>query len=267
MSNMPKSKPKRENPFINLLLNIAVPTIILMKFSGPEELGARLGLIVALLFPITYGVFDYFRIKKINFFSALGVFSILMTGGIALLELDPKYIAIKEAGIPALIAIAFLVTLKTRSPLIKLFLYNDNLLQTARIEQSLEDNGNSAAFERTFFNATAMIAASFTLSSVLNYLLAKWVVVSAPGTEAFNEELGRMMALSYPVIAIPSLILTFGILFYLVRRIMALTGLKFEQILVDMDNDSEEPQAQGDVEQPSQKQQNQAEPAASKQEI
>ena len=41
-----------------------------------------------------------------------------------------------------------------------------------------------------------MIASSFFLSAVLNYSLAKILVKSQPGTEAFNAELGRMTALS-----------------------------------------------------------------------
>jgi len=62
-----------------------------------------------------------------------------------------------------------------------------------------------------------MLAGTFLFSSVMNYLLARWVVTSPAGTEAFNAELGRMTLLSYPVIAIPSMLMMMGVMFYLAR--------------------------------------------------
>ena len=66
----------------------------------------------------------------------------------------------------------------------------------------------------------------------MNYTLARWVVTSPAGSVAFNEELGQMTLLSYPVIAIPSMIMMMAIMYYLWRTIHDMTGLKFEEILV-----------------------------------
>ncbi len=234
---MTDNKPeKKENFLLNLALNIIIPTIILTKFSGDAYLGPRLGIIVALSFPIFYGLYDFARQKKINFFSALGVVSILLTGGISLLELDPKYIAIKEAAIPALLGLAMLVSVKTRYPLVKVFLYNDKVLHTTKISACLEQRGNTSAFDSTLINASYIVAASFFLSSALNYALAKLIVVSQPGTEAFASELGKMTAYSYIVILIPSILVMFMALFYLFSRIKHLTGLTLEEILHDTHN-------------------------------
>ena len=71
------------------------------------------------------------------------------------------------------------------------------------------------------------------LSSILNYILAKILLVSAPGTEAFNAELGKMNALSFPVIAVPATIIMMLALFYLFKRIKALTHLELEDILIN----------------------------------
>jgi hypothetical protein len=65
----------------------------------------------------------------------------------------------------------------------------------------------------------------------MNYLLARWMVTSPAGSEAFNAELGRMTLLSYPVIAIPSMLMMGGVLFYLARGARRLTGLELEQML------------------------------------
>lgn len=48
------------------------------------------------------------------------------------------------------------------------------------------------------------IIASFALSTILNYVLASKIVTSPAGTEEFNQEVGRLTGLSYPVIAIPA---------------------------------------------------------------
>lgn len=66
----------------------------------------------------------------------------------------------------------------------------------------------------------------------MNYIVAKWIVVSPAGTQAFNEELGRMTLVSYPMIAIPSMIMMVLILVYLWKTIHGLTGLKMEDIMV-----------------------------------
>ena len=76
-----------------------------------------------------------------------------------------------------------------------------------------------------------IVAGSFFLSSVLNYVLAKVILVSPPGTTEYTEELGRMTALSYPVIVIPSMIMLMGALWYLFAQIKKLTGEDLENFL------------------------------------
>ncbi|SDJ58532.1 VC0807 family protein [Microbulbifer yueqingensis] len=224
-------KPQRESLLANLLLNIVIPTVILTKLSGDDWLGTKWAIVVALAFPLAYGARDLMRSGKVNFFSALGVISILLTGGISLLELDAKYIAIKEAAIPGLLGVATVASLYTPWPLVKTLLYNDRVLDTGKIAEALAGKGNESAFERTLRQASWMIAGSFFLSSTLNYILAKVLLQSPPGTEAFNAELGKMTALSFPVIALPATVILMLVLFFLFRRIGKLTGLKLEEIV------------------------------------
>jgi len=65
----------------------------------------------------------------------------------------------------------------------------------------------------------------------MNYILASWIVSSPAGSAAFNEELGRLTLLSYPVIAIPSLLMMFAIFYYLWQTIHGMTGLALEEIM------------------------------------
>jgi hypothetical protein len=60
-------------------------------------------------------------------------------------------------------------------------------------------------------------------------LLATWIVTSPAGSPAFNEELGRLALLSYPMIAIPSMLMMMAVLYYLVRTIRILAGITFTE--------------------------------------
>lgn len=222
---------RRESALLSLGINIAIPAVILMKFSGESGLGPVGGLIVALLFPLTYGMVDFARRREWNIVSILGFVSVLLTGGIGLLQLDPKWIAVKEAAVPAVIGILVVLSLRTRFPIVKTFLYNEKIIRVREVDEALERRGNRRAFDQTLVNASLMLAASFLVSSVLNFVLAKLIVKSQPGTTAFNEELGRMTALSYPVIVVPSMVIMVAALWYLFHRIKRLTDLDLEQIL------------------------------------
>jgi hypothetical protein len=221
----------RESALLSLGVNIAIPAVILMKLSGEEALGPVGGLLLALAFPLGYGMWDFHRRREWNFISVLGFVSILLTGGIGLLQLDPKWIAVKEAAVPGVIGLAVLFSLYTRYPIVRTFLYNDKIIRVADVDAALAERGNHPAFERTLVHASWMLAASFFLSSLLNFVLAKLIVRSPAGTTAFNEELGRMTALSYPVIVIPSMAIMIIAMWYLFSRIRGLTGMDLEQIL------------------------------------
>jgi hypothetical protein len=228
---MKEAEPPRESALLSLGVNIAIPAFILMKLSGEQALGPVGGLLVALAFPLGYGAWDFHRRREWNFVSVLGFVSVLLTGGIGLMQLDPKWIAVKEAAVPAVIGIAVMLSLYTRYPIVRTFLYNEKIIRVSEVDLALAERGNHAAFDRTLVHASWMLAASFFLSSVLNFVLAKVIVRSPPGTTAFNEELGRMTALSYPVIVIPSMAIMIAALWYLFSRIRRLTGLELEQIL------------------------------------
>ncbi len=222
---------RQENVLLSLAINIAIPAVVLMKFSGEDALGPVGGLVVALAFPLAYGVTDFARRRQWNFVSVLGFISVLLTGGIGLLQLDPKWIAVKEAAVPGLIGLAVIGSLKTRFPIVRSLLYNEKIIRVDQVEAALAANGNRGAFDRTLVAASWMLAGSFFVSSILNFVLAKILVKSPAGTVEFNAELGRMTALSYPVIVVPSMLIMVATLVYLFKSIRRLTQLDLEQIL------------------------------------
>lgn len=222
---------RKPRPLLDLLLSIVIPSIVLMRFSGEADLGPGTALVTALAFPVGLGLYELLRYRNTNYIAVLGLISVLLTGGIGLLQLDPGWLAVKEAAIPAIIGIAVLVSARLGYPLIRVLLFNPNILDTDRITRLLHERGVHAQFDRRLAQATQLLAATFFFSAVMNYLLATWIVTSPAGSTAFNEELGRLTLLSYPVIAIPSMLMMLGILVFLWRSIRRYTGLDLEEIL------------------------------------
>lgn len=227
-TSVPEHKPR---PWVDLLVSIVIPSVILMKFSGDEHLGSVNALILGLAFPLGWGLFELIRYRKKNFIAVLGLVSVGLTGGIGLLELDAGWLAIKEAAIPAIIGLAVLASTRTKYPLVRTLLYNPNVLDVAKIQKTLEEQNHVEEFEGRLLNASYFFSGTFLFSSIMNYVIARWIVVSPSGTQAFNEELGRMTLVSYPMIAIPSMIIMMLIFYYLWRTIRRLTGYTLEEVM------------------------------------
>lgn len=222
---------KQENLLINLLFNIVVPVLILSKLANYVALEPYQVLIIALLFPLSYGLYDFITAKKANFLSIFGFVSVLLTGVIGLFEFPAEWIAVKEAAVPFVIGVCVLISIKTKYPLVKTFIYSDKILDVNRIDMLLEENGNKEKMEKMLNLSSVFLACSFFISAVLNYVLAVILIQSPTGTAEFNAELGRMYALSYPVIALPCTIIMLLILWYLVHSIKKYTGLTFEDMM------------------------------------
>ena len=99
------------------------------------------------------------------------------------------------------------------------------------IYDTLAEKGETERFKSKINRANHYLAITSVFSATMNYLLAKWIVTSPAGTVEFNEQLGEMTALSYPMIAIPSTIMLLVIMVHVAKVITKLTGLKFEQVL------------------------------------
>jgi hypothetical protein len=226
-----RRQPAKGNPLIEIVITILVPAVVLMQLSSAERLGPAGALVLALAFPVAWGVREGLTRRKLSWIAVLGVISTLLTGGIGLLKVDPFWLAIKEAGVPLLIGLAVLGSTWTRWPLIRIFVFNPTLFDVERIESALESRRTVLDFERRLRLGTWLLAGTFFFSATMNYVLARWIVTSPAGTEAFNNELGRLTLMSYPAIALPSMVMMMGLMFWLARGAKQLTGLDLGDML------------------------------------
>jgi hypothetical protein len=224
----PSNKP---NPLLEIAITIVIPAVILMKLSSADRLGPLWALLLGLAFPLAWGLWQVRAGRKFGLMAAIGVFSTVLTGGIGLMKLDAQWLAVKEAAVPGIIGLVVAGSAFTRSPLIRTLLYQRELFDVDRIHAVLVARQNEAQFDDCLRRGTFMLAATFFFSSVMNFILARYVVTSPAGTEAFNEELGRLTLLSYPIIALPSMAMMMGLIFWLTRNLKALTGLTMGDLL------------------------------------
>lgn len=223
---------KRENSFHSLLFNILIPVILLTQgdrlIASPASV-----LVLALAFPVAYFLWDYQRRRRANFISILGFVSILLTGGVGLMQLPRFWFIIKETAIPGIIGLAVIASLFTRYPLVRLLVFSKELFDVERIQAALKERGREAAMEKLLLRATLLLSVSFFISAVLNFLLASHFIQTEPTVDAaqFNAEVGAMTGWSFLVIALPSTLFLFGILYMVARGIKIHAGLGFEEAL------------------------------------
>ena len=224
----PRSKP--ENLLVNLVCNVGVPTAILTWLSGARWLGPKWGLLVALAFPLGYGLHDFIARRRWNFISIIGFASVLISGGFGLLKVGGFWFAVKDAAIPGVIGLAVLASMRAKAPLVNELLYNPQVIDVERVEAGLMARGTQNAFTGLLRRSTGLLSLSFFVSATLNFFLARYLIRSQPGTAAFNGELAKMHLLSWPVIVLPSMAMMMLVLWRLMHGIKALTGLELDDI-------------------------------------
>jgi hypothetical protein len=229
------SMSQKETPksaIFNLIFNIVIPSVILSKYSDSAHLGPVKGLIIAISFPIVYGSWDLLVLKKWNLFSLLGFASILLTGSLTLLQLDGFWFAVKEAAIPIIIGTVVFITAKSRYNLIRTIILNPEIFKIDLIESKIKENNQEEEFERLIIKTTYIFVLSFVFAAISNFVLATIILKSPAGTPEFNQELGKMVALTHTVIMVPSMIVLILSLIFLIRGLTKLTGHSYKDLLM-----------------------------------
>ena len=229
-----KSNKKKENSLVSILFNIVIPVIVMTKMNGTEgtfALGPKVSLAVAVSFPLIYGIVHFVRSRQVNFISVLGFVSVLLTGVFGLMELSPVVMAIKEASVPLIIAVVVFVSIKLDKNVVYSLFFNEDIVDVDRIYSALDERNSREEFDKMFSSSSYWVVVSFLLSSILNFTLARIILQSQPGTEAYTEEIGKLTGLSFPIIAVPCTIILVVVMFYIFKQTTKLTDIPLEEML------------------------------------
>lgn len=237
---------QQEHPLSNIMWNVLVP-IVALSFLGKNgdkfwHVGPVAGMCIAVSLPLVYGVHHLFKTKKPNFFSILGVVSILLTGSIAIMAYKdngavdaqaPRWFALKEAAIPFVFGMTILASHWTKIPLIRVFLYNPEFFDIPAIEKRIKEKSADLAYRKLIFSGTLLLAGSFFISMVMNYFLAIYFLENnTDSQENFNDGVAKLTGWGFAVIGIPMLMILMIIMWRFVTGLKKITGMENDQILL-----------------------------------
>jgi hypothetical protein len=255
----PDKPPTQEHPLANILINVLIPVLALSYLSKDPEFQQAIGktvrpwhigpvkaLFVALVFPLGYGAWHFIRTRKANFFSALGLVSVLLTGGLTIYlwnqdgTVKPNaaiLFGLKEASIPLILGFVVIVSHYTPSPLLRVFLYSDSFFDIPKIERRVEETQSHERYGKVLLRATLLFATSFFISTLMNFGLALYFLGdldhnAANARELYNERVARLTGWGFAVIGVPILMFLYFTLRSLLKSLGELTGFKEDELML-----------------------------------
>ncbi|MDZ4662651.1 MAG: VC0807 family protein [Pseudomonadota bacterium] len=244
-SPQPQTKADSQGPLgvaIDLVFNLVLPVYILEKFSHRlGENGAVWALVIALSFPLGFGLYDYIVNKKQNWASILGFVNTVFTGVFAVIGLTRNWYIVKEIIVPLILGIYVLMTLRKGSkPFIEKLIYNDRVLNIALIEERLRRQNQIDRLHSHLAKSTQYFSASFFLSAILNFLVANHVFtdieyfwLSSERAALRNLQIAQMTKLGYLMIALPCMVITMVVIWFLLNGLTKITKLSLNEIMAD----------------------------------
>ncbi len=241
---------KSENSFIDIIVNVFIPVFILSTMSKEPDgkfyhIGPKWAMIIALILPLSFGIWHLIKFKKLNIFSNIGLIAILLTGLITMylfynINARPDVgliFGIKEAIVPFVIGILFIITHKKDSPLLNTFLYNDGLFDIKRIEKAVEEKKTNTDYQALLWKSSLIMFGSFCVSAAANLLLSLYFFRNlnpniTDWKVEYNEIVGKITGWGFAIIGAPFVIVMGFILYSLLKGLRKVTGLENDDILV-----------------------------------
>jgi len=229
----------QQNGFLNIFINILIPVMILNKGSK-FNLTPQLTVIIALSFPLIYGLYSLAKTRKVNFISLLGLINILVSGTLTILALGGIWFAIKEAFFPLLIGVFVFLSSFGKNPFFESLFLNPAAFQVDKINLIITERKVEKDFQNLIVESTRWLSLSFLMSAILNFALALYVFKPIDDSlpletrqTILNEQLGQMTLYSTMVILIPSVLFLGAILYFAFKKIKQITGLELDDLFVN----------------------------------
>lgn len=259
MSDQSPAKSRPSASWVGIFMNVLVPVLLLeycsegsinplIRMQGQRiwEIGPLWAMLIALAFPIVYGIHSRIRQGKFDLMSAVGMAGVILTGVISLFVISPSGVVhqstpwlfgIKEALIPLFLAVAVLVSSRTNAPLLRVFIYTEDMFNIRRIEGEVHVRGNEIAYDALMVRITWILAGAFLFSSLANFTVSFGFmspVVLLPVAEqqvAYNVAIGRITWWGFLIIGVPLLVALGIIIVHLIGGLERLTGLERKNLM------------------------------------
>lgn len=214
---------------MQFIVSFVLPTIVLLRFSGDDQLGPVMAMVVALLFPVAYELYSVSRKRKPSMLSLVAIGGILLTGAISVLGLSENWLAVRRSAIYILAALVLAGSVIIKRPLIDLALVR--ILDIERVRTEAAKRGTTAELHKRIAVSTYAFIIFLTLLGISSYVLTLLVITAPTDTAQFNSEYVRLRVLSLPYTTLPFFVGLIAILMYLLSGIEKLTGLSAEDLL------------------------------------
>ena len=244
---------EKENPLISICFNIFIPVLILkngdnwihkiLQLLDIAELPVQfldninlssMAFLIALIFPVAYFIYDFFKRKNVNVISILGFINVLLTGGIGIFGerfgLSKNWFIVKEGALPSLIGLGLIILRKLRKNSFNKILLNDIIFDNHKINSSIKYEEQNE-FETIVHRAGSHFIVGLFMSSFIQFILASLIVTSNPGESSFNEQVATMTWVSFLAVFVITMSIVGKGYLGLISGIEKITGLKKEDFL------------------------------------
>lgn len=218
---------------IELGCTIALPLLVLQFGGSWLELGPVGVAVAAALPPAGFLLAQFARERSVGALGVVSLIGVLLTGGVAVLQLDGAWFAVKEGLLPVLLG--GLTAASAFSPWPVIGVVFDRLLAPDALASIRAAPESAARFQAAVRRSTIELGVASALPGVLAFGVARSVVTSAGGTEAYVQELGRYTMWSFPLVTVPALAVTVIALRRAMAHVEQALGVGFDTLLPEIE--------------------------------
>ncbi|HEU5015758.1 MAG TPA: VC0807 family protein [Roseiflexaceae bacterium] len=201
---------------LDIVIGAVIPILILNNLSKP--LGAPTAYVIAALIPVAWVFIDLFAItRRFNFITSYVGLTAVINGALAFWFVDGLRYALKDTAGVFVSVLIFGGSLLVGKPIILYFLKQTLNPDTPKREQSLDELIGAPSVRRSLVLGTVIITIATAITGTINIFLNLTNVTAAFGTDAFNQQVAYVNAISrilYPLLSFVS----FGVALWFIYR-------------------------------------------------
>lgn len=201
---------------LDIVMGAVIPILVLTYLTEP--LGAIPAYLLAALIPVGWVAIDLFFITRhFNFITSYAGAQAIMRGLLAFWFVDGWQFALKDTAGTVLACAVFGASVALGRPMMELFWRQGLAPDTPERDRALDALTAEPTLKGALARGTLVILAANVLTGVANFLLNLNIVVAPFGTEAFNQQVAQVNAITRIALTIPELA-AFGLAFWLLWR-------------------------------------------------